>query len=266
MRFVVVERVLDGRAAVVTLNRPEARNAINRQLGEELAACLAELRDDAALRAVIITGAGAAFSAGVDLKDPLFADPEVMTRGWIQGPRNYLWQMQQFQVPLLAAVNGPCVTGAMEIALQCDIIIASTKALFRDTHSTYGIPPAGGMSQILQRMIGLQRARYMSLTGAKVDGATAYEWGLACMVVEPEELMAKARAVAGVIAEKDRATTATFRRLIDEGQGRSMQEALDYEIDTVLTKYAEMGSGGGSTQERLSDAFAAQQRRVRSKM
>jgi len=67
------------------------------------------------------------------LQDPLFADAEVMTREWMQGPSNYLWQMQQFQVPLIAAVNGPCVTGAMEIALQCDLIVASTKAMFRCT-------------------------------------------------------------------------------------------------------------------------------------
>jgi len=264
MRLIKVYRVLDGRAAVVTLNRPEARNAINRQLGEELAACLAELRADMGLRAVIITGAGAAFTAGVDLKDPLFADPEVMTREWMVGPNNYLWQLQQFQVPLIAAVNGPCVTGGMEIALQCDLILASTKAIFRDTHSTYGIPPAGGMSQILQRMVGMQRARFMSLTGAKVDGTTACQWGLACMVVEPAELLPKAISVAGSIADKDRSTTATFRCLINEGQGRGLQAALEYEIDTVLQRYAQMGAGGGSTQERLSGAFAQQQQQQRS--
>mmetsp|Transcript_37397 Transcript_37397/g.94518 ORF Transcript_37397/g.94518 Transcript_37397/m.94518 type:complete len:156 (-) Transcript_37397:304-771(-) len=155
----------------------------------------------------------------------------------------------------------------MEIALQCDLIVASTKAMFRDTHSTYGIPPAGGMSQILQRMVGVQRARYMSLTGAKVDGATAYEWGLACAVVEPQELMPEVVAMAASIVAKERSTIAVFRSLINEGQGKSMQAALDYEIDTVLQKYAEMGAGGTDTQTRLSGAFAKQQQaRTKSKL
>mmetsp|Transcript_14401 Transcript_14401/g.34110 ORF Transcript_14401/g.34110 Transcript_14401/m.34110 type:complete len:269 (-) Transcript_14401:129-935(-) len=265
--LITEDRLRSGCIAVITLNRPENKNAINRQLARELSSCLQRLVSDKKLRVVIITGAGDAFSAGVDLQDPVFADPEMMTSEWMRGPGNYLWQMQQMKVPLIAAVNGACITGGMEIALQCDLIVASTSALFRDTHTTFGIPPAGGMSQILQRMVGVQRARFMSLTGAKVDGATAASWGLACEVVEPDRLMDRAIKIAEMMLKKDSTVTSLFRKLINEGQGRSLQSALDWEVDQVMDRYREMGKEGKQTHSRLSEAFRAEQRsRARAKL
>ena len=105
-----------------------------------------------------------------------------MTRDALDGPENYIWQLQHIDVPVIAAVSGPCITGGMEIALNCDVIIASESALFRDTHTVYGIVPGGGMTQILPRMIGLQAAKWMSLTAAPVDAQRALQLGLVSMV------------------------------------------------------------------------------------
>merc|ERR1711976_524119 len=126
MRYIELQRNAGGLSgvALVTLSRPEAKNALNKQLTEELAQCLDGLRSDPDLRALVLTGSGSAFCAGVDLKDPLFADPQMMNKAKLQGPSFYLWQMRHLQVPTIAAVNGPCITGGMEIALQCDLILA----------------------------------------------------------------------------------------------------------------------------------------------
>ena len=101
-----------------------------------------------------------------------------MNAEWLDGPRNYMWQIQHCKFPVIAAVAGPCMTGGMELALNCDIIIASPTALFRDTHSTFGIVPGGGMTQILPRIVGLQNAKYASFTGIPIDAKTALSWGL----------------------------------------------------------------------------------------
>ena len=106
----------------------------------------------------------------------------MMTRDALDGPQNYIWQLQHIDVPVIAAVSGPCITGGMEIALNCDVIIASESAKFRDTHTVYGIVPGGGMTQLLPRMIGLQAAKWMSLTTAPVDAQRALQLGLASMV------------------------------------------------------------------------------------
>lgn len=108
----------------------------------------------------------------------MLADAALMSPEFLYGPKNYLWQLQHCRVPLIAAVAGPCITGGMEIALNCDILIASPSAIFRDTHSTFGIVPSGGMTQLLPRMIGLQAAKWMSLFGQPVGAQQALQWGL----------------------------------------------------------------------------------------
>ena len=130
-----------GAYATITLNRPGAKNALNKTLSAELASALDKARKDEGVKCVIITGAGQCFSAGVDLKDPFFADVTLMRKDRLDSPANYIWQLQHVEVPIIAAVAGPCITGGMEIALNCDIILASPSAMFRDTHTVYGIVP-----------------------------------------------------------------------------------------------------------------------------
>ena len=172
----------NGSIAVVTLNRSEAKNALSKSLSHHLATTLDGLRKRKDIRCIVVTGAGNCFSAGVDLKDPLFADPTLMNRDFIDSPGNYIWQLQKLEVPVIAAVAGPCITGGFEIALNCDVIIAGPSAVFRDTHAVYGIVPGGGMTQLLPRIIGMQAAKWMSLTGAPVNAERAHQLGLVSKV------------------------------------------------------------------------------------
>ena len=133
-------------------------------------------------RAIVIMGAGGTFSAGVDLRDPLFADASLMNEAAFHGPKNIFWHLRQVQVPLIAAVAGACITGGMELALNCDIIIASNTAFFQDTHTRYGIVPAAGMTSLLPKAIGLHAAKWMSLTGARVPAQRAHDLGLVAKV------------------------------------------------------------------------------------
>lgn len=105
-----------------------------------------------------------------------------MTKEAFNGPKSFFWQLYQVKVPLIAAVAGACITGGMELALNCDIIIASNTAFFQDTHTRYGIVPAAGMTSILPKSIGLHAAKWLSLTGARLPAQRAHELGLVAKV------------------------------------------------------------------------------------
>lgn len=120
--------------------------------------------------------------AGVDLIDPLFADPSLMNERSFIGPENSLWQLRKMRVPVIAAVAGPCITGGMELALNCDIIIASPSAFFQDTHARYGIVPGGGMTTLLPKSVGTHAAKWASLACQRIAADRAYQLGLVAKV------------------------------------------------------------------------------------
>ena len=121
-------------------------------------------------------------NAGVDLRDPIFADAKMMTEEGFIGSGNSLWQLRHAKFPVIAAVAGPCITGGFELALNCDFIIASKSAFFQDTHVKYGIVPGGGMASILPRSIGLHAAKWVSMTCQRVTAERAYQLGLVAEV------------------------------------------------------------------------------------
>ena len=190
-----------GPVAVVQLNRPEARNALTRTMMNDLAAQLVNYDEDDEIRCIIITGADPAFCAGLDLKDlertyngaTSTTESNVEIRGL----------MPILNTPVIGAINGPAVTGGLELALACDFLIASERATFADTHGRVGVMPGGGMSIRLPQLIGLNRARQMSLTGNFISATTAYEWGLVNEVVPHESLLDRALELARAIAEND---------------------------------------------------------------
>lgn len=187
--------------AMVQLNRPDARNALTRDMMNDLAAQLVALDSDESVRCIVLTGADPAFCAGLDLKDlertyngaTSTTESNIEIRGL----------MPILATPVLGAINGPAVTGGLELALACDFLIASDRATFADTHGRVGIMPGGGMSIRLPQLIGLNRARQMSLTGNFISATTAYEWGLVNEVVPHESLLDRAVELARTIAEND---------------------------------------------------------------
>ncbi|HEX4873388.1 MAG TPA: enoyl-CoA hydratase-related protein, partial [Sphingorhabdus sp.] len=131
--------------------------------------------------------------------------------------------------PVIGAINGVAITGGFEVALACDILIASTNARFADTHARVGIMPGWGLSQKLSRMIGISRAKQLSFSGNFLDAETACAWGLVNSVVPANELMTHAKALARDIASVDPAMVQTYKRIIDDGYALPFGEAMAHE-------------------------------------
>ncbi|MEY3986015.1 MAG: hypothetical protein RLZ59_1460 [Pseudomonadota bacterium] len=228
MPLVTLDR--DDNVAVVTLNRPEAMNALSAALRAELAATLVEIEADSSIHVVILTGAGnRAFTAGLDLKE-LGADTSNLgDANATDAQRNPVKAIEGCSKPVIGAINGVAITGGFELALACDVLIASTKARFADTHARVGILPGWGLSQKLSRLIGIYRARELSFTGNFLDAQTACDWGLVNRVVAPEDLLPTARALAADMASIDPAMLKAYKALINQGFERSFGEGMALE-------------------------------------
>lgn len=228
MALVLVD-VADG-VAVVTLNRPEAMNALSKALRAELAAVMRDMDSRADVRVVVLTGAGErAFTAGLDLKE-LGSDPLAMGDATGEtAEANPVKAIEQCSKPVVGAINGVAITGGFELALACDVLIASEKARFADTHARVGIMPGWGLSQKLSRLIGIYRAKELSLSGNFLDAATAERWGLVNRVVPAGDLLAVAKALAADMATIEPGFSAAYKRLIDDGFAVGFGEGMALE-------------------------------------
>ncbi|MFM5895491.1 MAG: enoyl-CoA hydratase [Novosphingobium sp.] len=227
--LVLVER--HGPVALVTLNRPEAMNALSRGLRAALAEAMVALDQDDSVRAVVLTGAGTrAFTAGLDLKE---LGVEGLGAANAETPAaNPVKAVEQCRKPVVGAINGVAITGGFELALACDVLIASDNARFADTHARVGIMPGWGLSQKLSRMIGISRAKELSLTGNFLDAQTACQWGLVNRVVAAEELVPAALKLAADMASADPGMIQAYKALIDAGYASNFGEALAIEHRT----------------------------------
>ncbi len=216
--------------AVVTLNRPEAMNALSRALRSELYKAMVALDADDDVSVVILTGAGTrAFTAGLDLKE-LGSEPGAMGAANAEGAdENPVKAIELCRKPVIGAINGVAITGGFEVALACDVLIASENARFADTHARVGIMPGWGLSQKLSRLIGLYRAKELSLTGNFLDAKTACDWGLVNRVVPADELLAVAKKLAADMATIPVETLSLYKSIIDEGYGLSFTDAMALE-------------------------------------
>jgi len=221
--------------AIVTLNRPEAMNALSRALRFELCEAMRSLAVDDDIRAIILTGSGTrAFTAGLDLKE-LGTDTSNLGAATTQdAEENPVKAIELCPQPVIGAINGVAITGGFELALACDILLASTNARFADTHARVGIMPGWGLSQKLSRTIGIGRAKELSLTGNFLDAATACEWGLVNRVLSPEDLLPAAQALARDIVSADPAMVRSYKKLIDDGFARSFGDGLALEYQSSV--------------------------------
>jgi len=216
--------------ATVTLNRPEAMNALSRELRRALYEAMRRIDADSAVRAVVLTGAGTrAFTAGLDLKELGSTAGGLGAANATAAEDNPVKAIESCRKPVIGAINGVAITGGFELALACDILIASENARFADTHARVGVMPGWGLSQKLSRLIGIARAKEVSLSGNFVDAATAERWGLVNRVVAADALLPAARRLAADIASADADFIAGYKKLIDEGFALPMGEALALE-------------------------------------
>lgn len=216
--------------AFVTLNRPDAMNAINRALRQRLHDVMREVDADDEVHVVVLTGAGTrAFTAGLDLKELGSEEGALGSANATDPADNPVKAIELCSKPVIGAINGVAITGGFEVALACDVLIAASNARFADTHARVGFVPGWGLSQKLSRMIGIGRAKELAFSGNFLDAETALKWGLVNHVVPPEELMFRARELAVDMASIDPAFVAQYKRLIDDGYAVSFREGMAIE-------------------------------------
>lgn len=215
--------------ALLVLDRPRARNALSRQLRRDLVAAIDGLAADPPVRVLVLTGQGDAFCAGLDLKELGAANEAQRAELLGSAALDPIAALGRFGGPVIGAINGPAVTGGFELALACDVLIASPDASFTDSHGRVGVLPGWGLSQKLGRAIGIYRAREVSLGGAPLGAYKALQWGLVSRVVAAVDLLPEAFALARDMLRAAPNMLVQYKRLINEGHGLTLDAALQLE-------------------------------------
>jgi enoyl-CoA hydratase len=236
------EAASDGVIRTVTLDRPEALNALTPQLLVELGDRLTEAATDPTVRVVVLTGTGRAFSAGVDLKALAQAPIEdgnvsMDLNGAARRVTDLLATMPKVTI---AKVNGFCFTGALELALACDLFVAADEAKIGDTHTKWGLRPTWGMSARLIRAVGVMRARDLSYTARTISGLDAFAFGMASHHAPLAELDTVVTELATVIAANSTDAIAAYKDLYRNSQDHGLTGALGFEY---ATNYPMSGAG-----------------------
>lgn len=223
---IVVER--EGAVGIVRINRPDKLNAMNTKVKEEITSALADFERDDAVHVAVITGTGdKAFVAGADINE--FAGKTPIDQWAAYGHTSLYNVVERFPKPIFAMINGYCLGGGCELAMACDIRIASDRAQLGQPEVNIGIIPGGGGSQRLPRLVGLGKAMQLILTGDRIDALTAKEIGLVDEVVPHEELRARTLEIANKIAEKSPAAIRLAKAAVKASQRMPLDEGLRYE-------------------------------------
>jgi len=230
----------NGAVVTLTLNRPEAMNALSKALRDALALAFRRLEADDEVRVVVVTGAGRAFCAGYDLKELAGGASGTTAES---AASDLAASMADFRGPIIGAINGHAITGGFELALACDVLIASENARFADTHARVGILPGWGLSQLLPRLIGASRAKEISFSGNFIDAQQALDWGLVNRVVAPEALLDVCHALAGDMVSCVPEVLMAYKGMIDEGLRMPLGPALEMETSRAIASAAATGSG-----------------------
>lgn len=219
-----------GAVAVLTINRPDKLNALNSKVHSEGVKALDDLRADAEVRVLVITGAGEkSFVAGADISE--FAGQTAVTQRGVFYERSLFNSLDSFPKPVIAMVNGFCLGGGCELALACDIRLASERARFGQPEINLGIIPGGGGTQRLTRLVGEGKAMELILSGEMIDASTALDLGLANHVFAPEELEAKTMEMANKIAEKSPIALQMAKEAVKLASRSNLDEGLRREVD-----------------------------------
>ena len=259
------------RIAKITLNRPDKLNALNSTLRKEFSAAIQDVAEDKSICVLITTGAGRAYSAGMDLKEAGGVLQGFKVSGGKQNlqhsldnalPRlNFIELVRNLPIPTIAAINGFAITGGLELALAHDILIASETASFADTHARAGVIP-GSMAQMLHRVISDTRARLASFTGNYIAAQEAYRLGMLAMVVPPEELMPTAEKIAGDILGCDLETVRRIKYLMNEdriGLDRGLKLAKEEGMHQRWKLHARTREDVNKRRQAMIDRGRAQQ-------
>ncbi|MDW7989867.1 MAG: enoyl-CoA hydratase/isomerase family protein [Archaeoglobaceae archaeon] len=221
----------------VKFNRPEALNAINEDLVKGLRRAIESAREDKEVRMMVLTGEGRAFCAGADVK--MFAKIDAYkAREIIEDLGKALEDLEDLEIPVIAAVNGLALGGGCEIAMACDIILASDRAVFGQPEINLGIIPGAGGTQRLARIVGWKKAMELCLTGDRIDAREAEKIGLVNRVVQHEKLIEEVKILAEKLKAKSPKALMLVKQSVNRGFKRSLKDGIEYERDLFALSFA----------------------------
>jgi len=221
--------------AHITLNRPQAANSINEEMGRDLMHAVLRCDEDPEIRAVMISGAGKMFCGGGDLKD--FHSRGKDLPYYIKEVTTYLHagmsRMMRMEPPVIAAVHGAVAGAGMSIAIACDIVVAAESTRFMVAYTRVGLTPDGSATYFLPRMVGLKRALELTLTNRMLSAQEAFEWGIVNRVVPDKELLAQARAMAAQLAAGPTRAFGISKRLLHSGWTETLETQMEHESESI---------------------------------
>lgn len=242
----------DGPTAIITLNRPEKYNALNGVMRAEISAALQEIRRDPSVRGVVIWGGSKTFVAGADLSEMLAKRPLDVFSPMSKSAD--VWsEVSKFPVPVVAAIAGACLGGGLELAMACDLRVATDNAVLGQTEVNVGLIPGRGGTQRLARLVGMTKAREMVLLGDVIKADEALRIGLINKVVPVDQLLAEAKRYVERIAEKSPQSITLAKLMMENGQ--------DMNLDTAMMMESLAFSAMFSTDDRTEGAKAFLEKR-----
>ncbi len=218
--------------ATITLNRPNALNALSSKLLTELETAAKDCQADKNVKVLVITGAGRAFSAGADLKELSGADPD-KTISVIKVFHRCFNFIENLEKPVIAAINGLALAGGLELVMACDLAVLAEDVKIGDQHANFGLVPGGGGTQRLPRLIGIRRAKELMLTGVWLTPKEALEFGLVNKIAPAGKLMETTMELAKNLVKKSSMASKTIKKLVNEGMQMTLEAGLDLEIKEV---------------------------------
>ena len=231
MEYTNIKLAKENSVATITLNRPDAMNAISPALLSDFTHALDDVRDDQAIKALVIRGEGRAFCAGADLVyfETAFPQPDLLPP-YLQRFNDCLFQLEALPVPVIAVVHGFALAGGLELMLACDMALAVDDARIGDQHVNFGLMPGGGSTQRLPRRIGMQRAMELLTTGRWLSGAEAEAWGLILRAAPADALEGELEKLLSPLRTKSRAGLAWIKSVAQRGQSLPLRDGVAIEI------------------------------------
>ncbi len=225
--------------ATISLDRPDALNALSPDLLEELSHALTLIHQDETVKVVVVRGEGRAFCAGADLLffDSIFADIARLDP-YVELLNRCFLQLEDLPVPTIAAVHGFALAGGLELAMACDLVIATEDARLGDQHANFGLMPGGGSTQRLPRRVGMQRAMELLTTGRWLSGTEAVEWGLALRAVPADRLEEEVEAILATLRPKSRTGLGWIKSVTQRGKDLSLRDGLALERGAFVQYFA----------------------------
>jgi enoyl-CoA hydratase/carnithine racemase len=254
-----VQLVVKADALRIRLNRPDAMNALTPRIVSEVTGLLRANVNNPVIKAVVLTGAGASFCAGADLKvvRGQTAENAGTLAEFLASVSTLMAELEAFPRPVIAAVNGLAVAGGLELVLCCDLVVAARSARFGDAHANYGLLPGGGASVRLPRKIGVTRAKYLFYTGDFLPAEDLLAAGLVNQVVDDSELEAATDQIVGKLARKSSLGLSRMKALVDDGMEQPKNVALRAELlaSEVHAHSFDMKEGLAAFEEKRSPQF-----------